>query len=630
MADYLACILFRLLGPIIRFLPLAVSFFLGRRLGDLFYYFDLKHRALAYNNIRTAFSEKPPQQIEHITKEFYRAFGQNFIEIFLIPLVDKRYTDKYVTLEGIENIREGFLKKRGMLLVSVHAGDWEFTNIISANTGVPYNLFVREQKFPRLNNLLNVYRRQKGCKVIQRENQTRRLIEALRDNEGIGMSLDQGGASGLVVKFFGKAASMASGAVRIALKYNTLILPVFITRVRGPYLKVLIDPAFEVSKTDDPQKDMKENLQKLVRIFERRIERYPQEYLWSYKVWKYSNERRILILSDAKAGHLRQSQALAGIVKNYFANKAITTEVEIIEPGFKNRFSRLILSAAVYLSGRYSYRIYLWCVKNFLSRDTYDMLMKLKPDIVISAGSSLAALNVLLSRYNLCRSITAMRPSFLPTHDFDLVVMPRHDRPPRKKNIVITEGALNLSDRHGSLADAAGNSIGLLIGGDAKNFTLSAQDIKEVSVQVKAAAQKLNMDILVTTSRRTSAEIESVVKQEFTDYPACRLLIIANEKNTPEAVGMIFQASRIIVVSPESISMVSEAAASGRYAVVFDAPGLGIKHRRFLENLCVKKYIYLSAPDGLNRAIENIWLSKPEINVLNDNLAVAEAIRKIL
>lgn len=609
---------------------MGVSFFLGRRLGDLFYHFDFKHRAVAYNNIRMAFLNKLPlPEIERILKNFYRAFGQNFIEIFLIPRVDRRYTDKYVTIDGMAHIREGFLKKRGMILLSVHAGDWEFTNIISANTGVPYNLFVREQKFPRLNALIGVYRRQKGCKVIQRENQTRQLIQVLRDNEGIGMSLDQGGKNGIAIKFFGKAASMASGAVRIALKYNTPIFPVFITRVNGPYLKIMIDPAFEAGKTGDPQRNLKENLEKLVRIFEGYIERYPQEYLWSYKIWKYSNQRKILILNDAKAGHLRQSQALAGIVKNYFADKGITTEVEVIEPGFKNKLSRFIFSTAVYFGGRYAYRIYLWCLKNFLSGDTFDALIKLKPDLVISSGSSLAALNVLLSRYNLCRSIASMRPSFLPAKNFDLVVMPRHDHPPRKKNIVVTEGALNLS-APSQPQEAAGNSIGLLIGGDAKNFAFSAQDIREVAGQVKSAAQKLNMDILVTTSRRTSPEIESVVKQEFADYPACKLLVIANEKNIPGVVANISGSSKVIVVSPESISMVSEAAASGRYAVVFNAAGLGIKHRRFLENLCAKRYIYLSGTNDLGKVIENIWLNKPGVNILNDNSVVKEAIKKIL
>ncbi len=644
ITDYLACILFKLLGPAIRFLPLGVSFFLGRRLGDLFYYFDQKHRALAYNNIRAAFLDKfPPPEIGRITKKFYRVFGQNFVEILLIPSVEKKYLDEYVSIEGLAHIWKALGEQKGLILLSMHAGNWEFTNIISANVGFPYNLFVREQRLPRLSRLLNTYRRQKGCRIIQRDNQTRQLIQVLKNNEAIGMSLDQGGKTGIPVKFFGKTASMASGAVRIALKYGTVILPVFLTRVKGPYLKVIVNPALEVTKTDDPQDTLKINLEKLARIFEGYIEKCPQEYLWTYKIWKYSDERKVLILSDAKAGHVKQSQALAGVVKNYLKGKGITAGIGAVEVKFKNKFSRFILTAAVYLSGKYSYRCCLWFLNNFLKQDTYDALMAIKPDLIISAGSSLSALNVLLARYNLCRSIAIMRPPLLNTNNFDLVIMPQHDRFIQKKNVVVTEGALNLVDEEylreqadklvrvaGSALRLTGRYIGLLIGGDTKNFCLSRNIVSDVIKQVKSISETMNTDILAATSRRTSPEVEFMVRHEFKDYTSCKLLVLANEKNIPEAVGGILGLSEVIVVSPESISMISEAVNSKKYVVVFNAPGLSRKHRRSLEYFAKNKYIYLTQAPGLAQAIEEIIRNRPQAGTFKDNLLVEEALKKVL
>src|SRR3989338_3826781 len=132
--DYSGYILIRLFGPLIRSLPLNASMFLGARLGELFYYFDLKHQAIAYVNIKTAFGAKlSPQKLSHLTKEFYRSFGQNLIEILLIPLADKAYIYKYITLQGQENIAAGFEKGKGVILLAVHAGSWELSNIICAN-----------------------------------------------------------------------------------------------------------------------------------------------------------------------------------------------------------------------------------------------------------------------------------------------------------------------------------------------------------------------------------------------------------------------------------------------------------------------------------------------------------------
>ncbi|MDD5661341.1 MAG: hypothetical protein PHI07_05640, partial [Candidatus Omnitrophica bacterium] len=57
-ADYLSCILFRSVSFFTSFLPLNLSLFFGRRLGELIYLFDKKHRLIAYANIRHAFKKE--------------------------------------------------------------------------------------------------------------------------------------------------------------------------------------------------------------------------------------------------------------------------------------------------------------------------------------------------------------------------------------------------------------------------------------------------------------------------------------------------------------------------------------------------------------------------------------------
>ncbi|MCM8797420.1 MAG: hypothetical protein NC923_06060, partial [Candidatus Omnitrophica bacterium] len=178
ISDYAIYILFRLTAVFLRLLPVGVSFFIGRRVGELFYLFDLKHRALAYANLKVAFGkEYSPSTLRAITFDFYRTFGQNFIEIFLLSVIDKAYLKRYVVVEGLENISQALQKGRGLILVAVHAGGWELSNTVCANLGFNFNMFVREQpRYPLLENLLNSYRVQKGCKLIQRSSQTRRLI----------------------------------------------------------------------------------------------------------------------------------------------------------------------------------------------------------------------------------------------------------------------------------------------------------------------------------------------------------------------------------------------------------------------------------------------------------------------
>ncbi len=155
--DYLGYIAVKLLGPLIRALPKSLSFFLGKKLGETLYYFDLKHKAVVYANIKAALGNKlSVPQINCIAKEFYQRFGQNIIEIFLIPLVNQDYIKKYITIKGTEHISEAFKKGKGVILLAMHAGSWELSNIIFAIWRVPFSLLFLDQNHPRLNHLLNL------------------------------------------------------------------------------------------------------------------------------------------------------------------------------------------------------------------------------------------------------------------------------------------------------------------------------------------------------------------------------------------------------------------------------------------------------------------------------------------
>lgn len=603
--DYLACILFRAFSFALRMLPVQLVFFLGRRLGDAVYYLDSKHRRRVRANIRKALSGKlDPHQIKKISREFYRDLGQSIMEVFLIPIIDKEYLRKYVILEGLENIYNGLKRGKGVILMVVHEGSWELSNIVSSLQGYPFNVIVADQGMPRLNSILNGYRRQKGAKTIEREFQLQDVIRVLKNNEAVAMTIDQGGSGGAHVKFFGKDASMATGAVKLALKYDSALLPVFFSRIKGPKSKIIINPALQIKRSGDAVADLQVNIQEAIRTFEDFIAREPKEYFWIYKIWKYGLERDILIVWDGRAGHLRQAQAAAKLLSEALMARNIKTVIHEAEmkPG----------------------------------TDAKADLLQFAPDFIISCGSSTAKINHFLSRENQAKSIVIMKPGLMNPDKFDLVVMPRHDNPPERKNIVVTDGALNLmskdylNEQAGKLGLKPGNYIGLLVGGDSKRFILNRDTVRKVAEQLKKAARETGAGILISTSRRTSAEIERLIKDEFENEPACKLMVIANEKNIPEAVGGILGLSSAVVISPESISMVSEAASSGKHVVVFKEKGLSRKHTAFLEYFSRSKYINLTDVEELTDKLVQINSARSESRVLQDGLSVKKAMAQII
>ncbi len=222
------------------------------------------------------------------------------------------------------------------------------------------------------------------------------------------------------------------------------------------------------------------------------------------------------------------------------------------------------------------------------------------------------------------------------------MVMPKHDNPSRRRNIAATNGALNLIDEEylntcvsqiKNHLTGQGNKVltlGLLLGGDTKDFHLSGSSIRRIIEQLKESAENLDAQIVVTTSRRTSPEIERIVKEEFKSYSRCRLLIIANENNLPFAMGGILGLSKILIVSPESISMISEAVSSRKYVVTFKAAGLSKRHQNFLKQMALDKHLYLIKDSDLIKTIKTLEENKPEIKPLRDEAVILEKLGKIL
>ena len=75
--------------------------------------------------------------------------------------------------------------------------------------------------------------------------------------------------------------------------------------------------------------------------------------------------------------------------------------------------------------------------------------------------------------------------------------------------------------------------------------------------------------------------------------------------------------------------MISEAANSAKFVVVFKSAGLSRKHGEFLKNLSKDNYIHLSEVNALGRTIADIRRNNPPVKILEDRELVDKAIEKI-
>lgn len=647
MIDLIASIFVRGLNILFHFIPIRVNLWFGRRIGSIAFLVNRKRRVIAYANLKAAFAaEKSPAELLSLTKKVYINLIQSFAEILSLTKVSKAYVNKYVEVVNMERIENAGKSGRGTILLTAHFGDWELSSLVSAMKGFPITVLAREQKMKRLNELLNRLRESKGCKVVRKGLSTKLIFRELYRKNMVGILSDQdAGRAGTFINFFGRPTSAHAGPFEIARHTDSIILPNFIVRTKGPFHKLYLEEYIEM-KDVKTEEDVKNSLQKYMSLLEKYVRQYPDQWLWLHKRWKSTPKRTILVLSDGKAGHLNQSLAVAHQIRRARLTqgyKMEDTHIVTLNVGYKSALSRLVLMiAAPFSSWRCHGRMRL--MKLCLKKDSYENLMKTYAEFIVSCGSSLAPVNIFMKHENNARNVVIMKPGMpLCSRKFNFMIVPRHDKIRSCRNVIITDLAPNLVNEEAmrlsgeklknSLTPGREKRLALLIGGDNPEFKLSEDILKKALRQVAAFCDSNSMDMLVTTSRRTSKEQEKMVKSILKDNPRCKLLVIANENNPEGTVAGMLALSDMVVVSGESISMVSEAVSAGRKVVAFnlDKRSDGVtKHERVMDNLKKEGYIGIADADDLGMMLASLSKGTSSVKKVGDTEKIYEAMRALI
>ncbi|MDO8536453.1 MAG: ELM1/GtrOC1 family putative glycosyltransferase [Candidatus Omnitrophota bacterium] len=647
MIDYIASILVRGLNIIFHIVPIKANLWLGRSIGRCAFAVNKKRRLIAYANLKAAFAkEKGPEELRSITKDVYVNLVQTFSEIASLTKVSKDYVNRFVEVVNMERIENAGKSDRGTMLLTAHFGDWELSSLVSALKGFPITVLAREQKMKRLNELLNRLRESKGCKVVRKGMSTKNILRELYRKNMVGILSDQdAGKKGTFVNFFGRPTSAHLGPFEIAKHTNSVILPNFIVRTGGPFHKLYLEEYIDVGRSEG-REGLVDGLQRYMSLLEKYIRKYPAQWLWLHKRWKSTPKRTVLVLSDGKAGHLNQALAVARQIQrargtqNY---RPEDTDIVVVDVKYKSKFSRALLTfASIFVSWRCHGRMGL--MKICLEKDSYDKLMSTYAEFIVSCGSSLAPANIFMSKENNAKNVVVMDPAIpFGLKKFNFVIAPKHDKMKSGKNIITTTLAPNLVDtktmqeaaekikKHANIAK--NDIVGLLIGGDNPEFTLTSDLLRKVLSETLEAIRSNDAELLVTTSRRTSKAQESILKETLKGEAGCKLLVIANEDNPDGTLAGILALCKVVVVSGESISMVSEAVASGKSVVVFELENNSkgsTKHGRMLSSLADEGYVTLSKADRLSLAIKGAIGSSSRAKSIDDTDKIYEAMRALI
>jgi KDO2-lipid IV(A) lauroyltransferase len=281
--------IFHIFAALVIALPLGAARRFGAFLGSITYSLWSYRREITLDNLRRAFPDKSPGELERIARASFRNVGIALFELLWLPRMSSDRLRSLVHFDKPDLIKEAYARGKGVLLLSAHFGNWEWLGQgITLNFGFPVHIIVKTQANPLVDKKINERRTRFGNKVIPMETALRDVLRGLREGKAIGIVADQAAPQENVpIEFFGRLVPTHQGPAVFSLKVGAPLVGIFVVRQPDGSYHALV----QAIPSDDLKEYTEENIVELtrrhVKITEEYIRRYPDHWMWMHKRWKH-------------------------------------------------------------------------------------------------------------------------------------------------------------------------------------------------------------------------------------------------------------------------------------------------------------------------------------------------------
>lgn len=279
---------------------------------------------------------------------------------------------------------------------------------------------------------------------------------------------------------------------------------------------------------------------------------------------------KIWVLVDSRVGNSNQAIALADELGEIYETKNIEY----------NRFAKL--------------PNFILALRPFHVKEHILKALKNEelPNIIISSGRRTAALAAYLRKLSndKLKIIQIMRPDINPSK-FALIILPQHDSFTQTlPNVVRIIGALNRIQEKLSVAASEFTQnypdlekfIAVVLGGSNKKWDFNLAEAKWLADKISILSRNHSMPLFISFSRRTPDNVKKLFRDVF-HWPH---IIYDPTDSTPNPYPGILAKATFCITTADSISMCSEAAATGKPLYIFMPENFNLKkHKFFIQQL---------------------------------------------
>ncbi len=289
LLDRLVYLALRLVSMFIYCFPIESNLRLAKALGAFVWFISRKHRDRALENLRHSYPEKTEEWRYVTGRESMRQFFMLFFELLFTPRLVKVNTHaRYVEFHNSGKCVELMLRRKGLIVITGHFGNWEIVGYTVASLGLAVNAVARPLDNPYANDWLVGVRERHGLKLIDKSGATSAVTSVLEQGGTVTFIVDQNaGSKGIFVDFFGRKASTFKSIGLVAMQYEVPVVITYGLRLDDRFhfrigVEDIIYPE-DWQKQDDPLRYITQRYTSALESF---IRRAPEQYLWVHRRWK--------------------------------------------------------------------------------------------------------------------------------------------------------------------------------------------------------------------------------------------------------------------------------------------------------------------------------------------------------
>jgi len=271
-----------------RFVAIFFSFF--------FISFNIKNYRAIMANMATIFPEKGILWRAAMAFRVFLKYAYYLIDLFYISHGRERIKKFRINYINDEILLEALATGKGIIILTIHMGNWEIGGIALAERGFsPPTIAYFPDSQGTIEQQRNILRGLTDTKHVELKDGEFSAIKFLRILQEGGVIAIQGDRlqydKGIDIEMFGHTASFPRGPIMLASAADALILPAFMVMENYSTYNIYVEKPLSVKVYSKREETIRENLKKIIGIFEKYIKKYPDQWYTFMPFWHKDKER---------------------------------------------------------------------------------------------------------------------------------------------------------------------------------------------------------------------------------------------------------------------------------------------------------------------------------------------------